>query len=142
MDAGSFSQEVLTNIRTVLSFPGLIKSKYDEFSRRVAEGFPIATKRALVVGIGLGFFMFGLMGVMYALGLYGGSRFVDAGWLSVSDMFGAFFAFMIAGMGLGQMGSCVPDIQKANIGANRFYFVKSRQPEIKPPDKGKDAMKV
>eukprot|EP00486_Rosalina_sp_Unknown_P007230 CAMPEP_0201574368 /NCGR_PEP_ID=MMETSP0190_2-20130828/18806_1 /ASSEMBLY_ACC=CAM_ASM_000263 /TAXON_ID=37353 /ORGANISM="Rosalina sp." /LENGTH=661 /DNA_ID=CAMNT_0048002515 /DNA_START=126 /DNA_END=2111 /DNA_ORIENTATION=- len=137
--AGTFSQEVLTNIRTVLSIPDLVTSKYKGFVQKVLEGFPISTKRAGIAGFGLGFFMLGMIGIMYAVGLYAGARFVEAGYIGVGDMFGAFFCFMISGMGLGQLGSVVPDLQKANIGANKFYYTKSRVPDIKSPDNGLDA---
>ena len=141
--AGTFSQEVLTNVRTVLSVPDLVTSKFKSYLMKVKEGFPISIKRAAIVGVGLGFFMLGMIGIMYAVGLYAGARFVDAGYIDVGDMFGAFFCFMISGMGLGQLGSVVPDIQKANIGANKFYVTISRKPDIKSPDNGnKDALKV
>jgi len=136
VNAGSFSQEVLTNIRTVAAFPDLAVSKYQGFVEKVQEGFPISAKRALITGFSLGALMFGALGIMYAVGLYAGARFVDAGFVSQANMFGAFFSFMIAGMGLGQLGSVLPDLGKAAMGANKFYATKSRVPEIKPPDNG------
>ena len=58
VDAGSFSQEVITNIRTVLAFPTLITSKLKEYNDLVDLARPIATKRMVYVGIGLGGFMY------------------------------------------------------------------------------------
>mmetsp|Transcript_61083 Transcript_61083/g.74875 ORF Transcript_61083/g.74875 Transcript_61083/m.74875 type:complete len:635 (+) Transcript_61083:29-1933(+) len=129
--SGGFSQEVLTNIRNVQAFPYLMKQKFNEYVELVIAAAPISRRKEIIAGVAIGAMMMGIVGVMYGVGLFAGSRFVDAGTVSQDDFFGAFFAYMVAGMGLGSMASVGSDITKAKQAANKFYHIKERQPDIK-----------
>jgi len=93
------------------------------------------------MGGGIGFMMFGLFGVMYSVGLWYGIRLVDKNVITIGDMFGCYFSFMIAGMALGQMGSVGQNLKDAAIASNFFYSLKNRQPKIRPPDIGCEIIK-
>ncbi|ETO10203.1 hypothetical protein RFI_27174, partial [Reticulomyxa filosa] len=131
---GLVSQEVLTNIRIVLAFPTLVRVKIEEYFDALALATPTALKIHAATGLGIGFFMFALFGIMYPLTLYVGSGMVDDGIISIGKMFGAYFAFFIAGMGMGQVGSVLGDIRKGGMAANKMFVLLDRQPEIRPAD--------
>ena len=57
VNAGSFSQQVLTNIKTVIAFPSLYLRKLHQYSNLVDQATPIATKKMVYIGFGLGAFM-------------------------------------------------------------------------------------
>ena len=78
-----------------------------------------------------------MFAICYSVGLYSGAVFVEDGYISVADLFGSYFAFMVGGMGLGQLGSIGADMKNGNLGANKFYQVYERVPKIKRPEKNK-----
>ena len=133
-NSGSFSNEVLVSIRSVQSSPLLLASKINQYKEALNAAFPIARKRATVIGFGIGAVLFGLFGVMYSIGLWYGSKLVDDKTITIGDMFGCYFSFMIAGMAIGQLGSVGEDIQKCQISANKLFNLKARQPKIRAPD--------
>ena len=45
--AGSFSNEVLVNIKTVVAMPKLTESKIIEYAAQLSDAYPISKKRAL-----------------------------------------------------------------------------------------------
>ncbi len=137
VSAGGFSNEVLTHIRTVVAYPSMLKSKAEEFLDVLDKAFPIARKRALVIGFSAGSMQLAMFGVVYTVGLWYGCHLVDKGDITVGKMFGCFFGFAIGGMALGQLTSVLPDIAKAKIASNSFYSLQERVPAIKRPDGGK-----
>ena len=139
--AGSFSQEVLTNVRTVLAFPSLILSKLQEYADIIDVASPVAVKRHTYVGIGLGGFMGAMFGICYSVGLFTGAYFFSKDIITVSELFGAYFSFMIGGMGLGQLGSIGGDMKAGNLGANKFYDLIERVPKIRQSEL-KNAIKI
>jgi len=122
--ASSFSNEVFSNIKTVIAFPTLVKNKIEQYAIILSKAYPISKKKALIMGGGIGFMMFGLFGVMYSVGLWYGIRLVDKNVITIGDMFGCYFSFMIAGMALGQMGSVGQNLKDAAIASNFFLFSK------------------
>jgi len=141
LESGAVSQEILTNIRTVLAFPYLIVTKTQAFVDKVMDGLPVAIKRASVNGIMLGINLMIMQGIMYGIGMYAGLRFVEKGWVTFDNVMGAFFGVVMGGMGVGQFGSVGSAFKTANIAANKFYVIKERKPEMKEPEDGKDAIK-
>ena len=75
-----------------------------------------------------------IFGICYSVGLYAGAVFVDKGYITQSDLFGSYFAFMLGGVGLGQLGSVASDIKDGQIAANKFLQIWDRKPKIKQPD--------
>merc|ERR1712130_539252 len=142
LDSGSVSQEILTNIRTVLAFPDLITTKTKKFDDELAKGEPIALKRAAVSGAAMGINLFIAQGVIYGVGMYVGLRFVGNPDINVtfSDVLSAYFGITFAGTGLGQAASVMPAIQQANLAANKFYAIKERQPAVRGPTDGMKAI--
>jgi len=134
LESGSVSQEILTNIRTVLAFPDLIKTKNAAFVAKVNDGLPVATKRAAVNGFSIGLNLMIAQGIVYGVGMYAGLRFADNGWVTFDDVMGAFFGVFTGGMALGQVGAVFSAFQKANIAANKFYLTLEREPEMKKPE--------
>mmetsp|Transcript_28880 Transcript_28880/g.45725 ORF Transcript_28880/g.45725 Transcript_28880/m.45725 type:complete len:778 (-) Transcript_28880:104-2437(-) len=132
--AGSFSNEVLVSIRSVQAAPKLLVAKMQEYNDVLQVAFPIARKRSVIIGFGIGAMMFGMFGVMYSIGLWYGSRLVDNKTITIGDMFACYFSFMIAGMALGQLGSVGEDIQKCQLAANKLFTLKARKPKIRAPD--------
>jgi ATP-binding cassette subfamily B (MDR/TAP) protein 1 len=123
------------NIRTVLAFPDLIPTKKGKFEEELEKGLPVAIKRAAVSGFAMGVNLFIAQGVIYGVGMYIGLRFVDDPNIDVTfgEVMGAFFAVMMAGMGLGQAGSVAPAFAAANLAANKFFAVKDRVPAMRKP---------
>jgi len=136
LESGIISQEILMNVRTVFAFPHLITSKTNMFVKKVNLGLPIALKRAAISGFSMGCNLFIAQGLTYGLGMYSGLRFVEKGWVTFDDVLGAFFGVTMGGLGLGQGGSVFPAFKKAKLAANKFYFAKSRTPELRKPELG------
>ena len=86
--AGTFSNEVLLNVKTVIANPKLLQFKFKNYADKLDEAYPRARRRALGVGFGLGGIMFGMFGVMYSIGLYFGSGLVDRGIITIGGMMG------------------------------------------------------
>ena len=91
------------NIRTVLAFPDLIPKKKGQFEDEVEKGLPVAVKRAAVSGFALGINQFIQWGVLFGVGMYIGFRFVDAGTVEFSEVYGALSGVLMGGMGLGMV---------------------------------------
>ena len=75
--------------------------------------------------------LFGMFGVVYSIGLWYGGSLVDDGTITIGDMFGCYFSFLMAGMGLGQLGSVANDLKAADMAANVFLNLRKRKPEIR-----------
>eukprot|EP01084_Bolivina_argentea_P226030 381874_1 len=135
LDSGIVSQEILTNIRTVLAFPYLIVTKTETFVSKLNDGLPIATKRSAVSGFSMGINLLIGQGIIYGLGMYAGLRFADKGWVQFDDVMGAFFGVFVGGMAIGQAGSVFSALNAAKLAANKFYVTKERVAEIKTFDK-------
>ena len=133
LESGAVSQEILLNIRTVLAFPHLITTKTQLFHEKVGLGLPVALRRAAVSGFAIGINLCIAQGIVYGIGMYAGLRFVDEGWVTFDNVMGAFFGVFMGGMGLGQAASVGTAFKKAELAANKFYFAKSRVPELRKP---------
>jgi len=134
LSAGAVSQEIFGNIKTVLAFPHLITTKTVLFADELAKGAVVARKRAIGTGLITGLNMGIMQGVIYGLGMYAGIRFIEKGWLELGELFSALFGVMMLGVGLGQIGTVMPNLKNAGIAANKFYVAKERVPHIRKPD--------
>ena len=72
-----------------------------------------------------------MFGVCYSVGLFTGAYFYEKDIISIPELFGSYFGFMMGGMGLGQLGSIASDLKNGEIGANKFFQVIERIPNIK-----------
>jgi len=139
--SGAVSQEILTNIRTVLAFPDLVPSKTAKYEGELAKGLPTATKRAAGEGAAHGLFQFCLNGVMYGAAFFIGYYMIDAGWIDYYAMINAFLSVLIGGMGLGQGLGAMAALQTAKLAANKFFVIKQRVPVIRKPTDLMDPIK-
>ena len=104
LDSGSVSQEILTNIRTVLAFPDLQTVKTKRFQDEVAKGLPIAQKRSVVMGITMGINNMLMFGFVYGLAIFFALKyFLATGRVDMIEVMSAFFGAMTAGTAVGQV---------------------------------------
>jgi len=129
--SGSVSQEILTNIRTVLAFPDLLPTKTAKFEEELAKGLPVATKRAAGEGAAFGVMQFCMNGIVYGGAMFIGYYMIDAGWITFFEMIGALMAVLIAGMAMGMALGAVATLQAAKLAANKFFALKQRDPAIR-----------
>eukprot|EP00486_Rosalina_sp_Unknown_P004417 CAMPEP_0201568932 /NCGR_PEP_ID=MMETSP0190_2-20130828/10301_1 /ASSEMBLY_ACC=CAM_ASM_000263 /TAXON_ID=37353 /ORGANISM="Rosalina sp." /LENGTH=1342 /DNA_ID=CAMNT_0047990649 /DNA_START=38 /DNA_END=4067 /DNA_ORIENTATION=- len=132
--AGSFSNEVLISIRSVKAIPVLLESKLKEYNDKLQDIIPMAKKKSLGMGLGLGGMFFAFLGVMYSVGYWYGGKLVDDGKIEIGDMYLCMFALPIGAMSLGQLGTANADIVKVRHAANKLFMLKDRKPKIREAD--------
>merc|ERR1712241_266555 len=133
VQSGSVSQEILTNIRTVLAFPDLIPAKTTKFEEELAKGLPIATKRAAGEGTAHGIMQFCMNGIVYGGAMFIGYYMINAGWITHSQMINALLGVLCGGVGLGQGLGAIATLQAAKLAENKFFALKQRDPTIREP---------
>ena len=123
-------QEVLGAISTVVSFNDE-EGRVKKYSELLWGTWPQAKRRACAMGLGVGLLLFCMFGIVYAIGLWYGATLVADDELTVGDMFGVFFAFIMAGMAFGQLGSVVGDITGAQAAAIKAFRIIDREPRYR-----------
>lgn len=127
-DAGSLSEQVFAGIRTVYSF-----SLQDRFSTRYDEKLDKAMKsgmkRGIILGCGLGTFMFMLFG-MYGLSFWYGSGLVHQHKMDGSTVLVVFLSMMIGEFSLLQMPTNLAAVSGASAAAFKIFSTINRIPDI------------
>jgi len=139
--SGAVSQEILTNIRTVLAFPDLVPSKTAKYEDELAKGLPIAIKRAAGEGAAHGIFNFCLNGVFYGGAFFVGYQMINAGWIDYYSMIFALFSVLLGGWGLGQGLGAMAPMKTAGLAANKFFALMARDPAIRKPTDSMEPIK-
>jgi ABC-type multidrug transport system fused ATPase/permease subunit len=133
-DAGSISEQVFAGIRTVYSF-----SLQQRFSKRYDDKLENAMragiKRGIILGIGLGTFMFCLF-AMYGLSFWYGSGLVRDHIMDGSTVLVVFLAMMQGEFSLLQLPTNLAAVSSASAAAYKIFETIQRVPEIDSNDQG------
>jgi len=147
-EASARSAEVLSHFDTVLSLTAG-KEEGDRFERLILGAEPFAKKKALRIGAAMGVMQWINNAFMYGLGMYLGALLVaeynDPGGMrgiSVGEALAVFFSVFVAGLGLGQLGTTMPDVTAALISCQKLFQTIDRVPERRKPDDGKDGIEM
>jgi len=146
-DASARGQEILSGITTVQS----LNAETGEVSRykELISGAKHLTKtKAVKVGVAMGTLQFFSMGLFYGIGMYLGALqiadYVDSGGsrgFSSGEVLAAFFGVLIAGFGIGNLGTSAPDVVEGLTACGILYKTIDRTPVIRKPDGGKEPIK-
>ncbi|KAI7984521.1 ABC transporter B family member 11 [Camellia lanceoleosa] len=117
-EASQVANDVVGSIRTVASFCAEEKT---------------GIRQGLISGIGFGL-SFALLFCVYTISFYAGSRLVEDGKTTFSDVFRVFFALTMAGIGISQSSSLAPDSTKAKTATASIFAILDRKSKIDPND--------
>ncbi|KAL0139468.1 P-loop containing nucleoside triphosphate hydrolase protein [Mucor lusitanicus] len=127
-DAGSISEQVFAGIRTVYSF-----SLQNRFAKRYEEKLDKAMragiKRGIILGTGLGIFMFCLF-AMYGLSFWYGSRLVHDHIMDGSTVLVVFLSMMMGEFSLLQLPTNLAAVSSASAAAYKIFETIKRVPDI------------
>ncbi|EDK31467.1 multidrug resistance protein-like transporter family ABC domain protein (macronuclear) [Tetrahymena thermophila SB210] len=137
--AGGLAEQGLNAVRTVKSLTGE-EFELKNYKKGLIEAFKIACRYGFWAGAGLGL-TFCTMFLDYALSFWYGSKLIGDGTTNQTldrnytqgDIFVVFFAIMIGGFSLGQMGPCVKSFAIGKQAAIKVFEVLERKPLIQLP---------
>ncbi|KAK5776275.1 ABC transporter B family member 4-like [Gossypium arboreum] len=131
-EASQVASDAVGSIRTVASFSA--EEKVMELYRKKCEGpLKAGIRQGLISGGGFGLSFFLLFNV-YATSFYSGSRLVESGDATFSDVFQVFFALTMATVGISQSSTLAPDSSKARSAAASIFAIIDRKSKIDPSD--------
>ncbi|KAA3462384.1 ABC transporter B family member 21 [Gossypium australe] len=131
-EASQVASDAVGSIRTVASFSA--EEKVMELYRQKCEGpLKAGIRQGLISGGGFGLSFFLLFNV-YATSFYSGSRLVESGDATFSDVFQVFFALTMATVGISQSSTLAPDSSKARSAAASIFAIIDRKSKIDPSD--------
>ena len=121
--AGGFAQEVLSSMRTILSF-GLHKKSVDIYSENLKNAENISQKKGLIIGI-FGGLNTGLQNCLFAIGIYYGTYLArtDCENYSTSNIIQSFLCMITATFSLGQALPFLRDLAEAKGAAKKIYDI-------------------
>ncbi|KAL0079725.1 P-loop containing nucleoside triphosphate hydrolase protein [Phycomyces blakesleeanus] len=129
-EAGSVAEQVFSGIRTVYSFS--LQSRFSElYSIKLEKAKQTGIKRGLILGFGLGAFMF-ILFATYALSFWYGGQLVIKGKLNGPTVLVVFFAMIMGAMALLQLPPNLSAVSSACGAAYKIYDTIERVPEIDP----------
>jgi ABC-type bacteriocin/lantibiotic exporter with double-glycine peptidase domain len=121
--AGSIAQEVLSSIRTILSF-GLHKKSVENYTENLKSAENMSIKKGIIVGflngINSGFFY-----CCFGIGLYYGIylAITDCENYSTANIIQSFFNIMTATFSLGQAFPFLKELVEAREAAKKIYHI-------------------
>lgn len=141
--AGGLAEQGLNAVKTVKSLTGE-DFELKNYKKGLIEAFKIACKYGAWAGAGLGL-TFCTMFLDYALSFWYGSKLIGDGTTNSTydrnytqgDIFVCFFAIMIGGFSLGQMGPCIKAFAIGKEAAIKVFSVLDRKPLIQVPPNAK-----
>uniref|UniRef100_A0AC34Q215 Uncharacterized protein n=1 Tax=Panagrolaimus sp. JU765 TaxID=591449 RepID=A0AC34Q215_9BILA len=126
--AGAIATEVLSGIRTVLSFNAQ-NFEIERYKNCLKKARRLGIKKATVTGICTGIFLF-FMNLAMGVGFYFGSIFAFNGEMDVGAVIGVFWAVMLGAMRLGQAVPNMNVILAAKLAAGEIFSIIDRKPKI------------
>jgi ATP-binding cassette subfamily B (MDR/TAP) protein 1 len=138
-EAGTTVEQVVSSIRTVLSYTGERKSVV-EYDHSIAKAEKLGIKSGIAAGFGLGFALF-VMFASYALAMWYGSVLVINDGLPGGTVISVVFAVLIGGGSLGQASPCVQAFASGKAAAYKMFEVIKRKPLIDVYDLSGDILK-
>ena len=121
--AGGIAQEVLSSMRTILSF-GLHKKSVENYSENLKDAENMSKKKGLMAGI-FGGVTTGLMDCLFAIGLYYGTYLArtDCENYSTANIIQSFFSMTTATFSLGQALPFLKELAEARGAAKKIYDI-------------------
>jgi len=147
-EASARSAEVFSGFDTILSL-NAGRGEAARYEALVKMKEPTIKKKAFRIGTAMGSMQFINNGYFYGLGMYIGALLVE--WYnnsggdrgsSAGEVFAVFFGMFIAGMGIGQFGTTIPDVSAALVSCQNLFDIIDRIPEIRKPDDGKECIEM
>ncbi|PAV65224.1 hypothetical protein WR25_20742 [Diploscapter pachys] len=126
--AGGIAEEVLTSMRTVISFNGQYYEA-DRYDKALEAGKMNGIKRSITVGVGLAITFLTIFS-SYCLAFWVGTNFVANGSMNGGTVMTVFFSVMMGSMALGQAGPQFAVLGTALGAAGALYEIIDREPEI------------
>ena len=134
--AGSYSEQVISSIRTVFGLNG-----QDHEEKRYIEAIKPAMKKAITFGIWIGLSsgsFFAVILIAYGFGFFAGAKLVEnevknnntGDPYSVGDVIIVFFSVINGAFTLGQISPAMQKITKAKQSVYKIFEVIERKPEI------------
>lgn len=139
-EAGTTVEQVVSSVRTVLSYTGEIKSVI-EYDHAIAKAAKLGINSALASGFGIGFALF-VMFASYALAMWYGSILVANHELSGGNVLSVIFAVLTGGGSLGQASPCVQAFASGKAAAYKMFEVIKRKPVIDAYDLSGETLKA
>ncbi|KAK6140455.1 hypothetical protein DH2020_025798 [Rehmannia glutinosa] len=131
-EASQVANDAVSNIRTVASF--CAQEKIIEMYKKKSEGPATKrTKQGLISGIGFGLSVLVLY-LFYAISFYAGSRLVQDGKITVSEVFRVFYALTMVAVAISATSTFAPDSSKAKNAAASVFAILERKSKIDPSD--------
>ncbi|TKR73206.1 hypothetical protein L596_020543 [Steinernema carpocapsae] len=126
--AGAIAEEVLTSIRTVVSFNGQEK-ECGRYNEALKAGKVSGIKRSIYVGVGLGVTFLVLFG-SFTLAFWVGTDYVADRTIAANTVVTVFFSVMLGSMAMGQAGPQIAVVGTAQGAAAAIFDIIDREPEI------------
>lgn len=130
----SFAEEAISSLRHVAAY-GLQAKFVRKYEASLTPAINAEFKAKYLMGLFIG----GLMGMMlsaFALAGWAGSRFLDAGVITISQIVTVMFASMIASVSFGQVAPHLQAFAAAGAAVNHIAATIDRQPASVHPDSG------
>jgi ATP-binding cassette subfamily B (MDR/TAP) protein 1 len=127
-DAGSISEQVFAGIRTVYSFS--LQNRFAiRYEKKLDKAMKAGIKRGIILGTGLGIFMFCLF-AMYGLSFWYGSHLVHDHIMNGSTVLVVFLAMMMGEFSLLQLPTNLAAVSSASAAAYKIFETIKRVPDI------------
>lgn len=133
--AGKIAQEVLSSLRTVLSF-GSMKKEIKNYETNLLKAEQMSTKKGLFTGIFTGFSLF-LFNCCFAIGIYYGTYLsrVDCLNYTPANVLRSLMLMITATFAIGQGLPFLKDLAEARGAAKTIYEIIKRKSSIDVFDK-------
>ncbi|KAJ3357639.1 Multidrug resistance protein 1 [Entophlyctis luteolus] len=128
-EAGAIAQEVLSSLRTVVSFGGQSR-ELARYTAKLQSAESTGIRGAVVNGLSTGV-AFMIIFMTYGLGFWYGGQQIPAA-MSSGQVITVFFSIIIGAIGLGNMGPAVAAISTATGVAGKIFETIDRESPIDP----------
>ncbi|GET00767.1 multidrug resistance protein 1 [Rhizophagus clarus] len=126
--AGAVAEQVLSGIRTVVSFGGE-KRELARYKNKLDEAYKSGVRKAFISGTGLGAMM-GIMFGSYGLAFWFGSILVVRGEQTGGEVLNVFFAIIMSAFSIGNASPHFSSVANALGAAKKLFAVIERVPAI------------
>ncbi|CAN6336918.1 unnamed protein product [Urochloa humidicola] len=127
-EASQVATEAVGSIRTVASFCAE-KRVMDKYNQKCQASRDQGIRTGIVGGLGFGF-SYLMLYASSALCYYVGAKFVSQGKSTFGDVFKAYFALVLAMIGVSQTNAMASDSAKANDSATSIFSILDRKSQI------------
>ena len=126
--AGAIATEVLSGIRTVMSFNAQW-FEIERYKNCLKEARKLGIRKAMITGLCTAIFV-AFMNVSMGIGFYFGTTLVFGGEMDPGSVFGVFWAVMLGAMRLGQAIPNINAIVAAKLAAGEIFSIIDKKPKV------------